>query len=182
MNSEGEGAAREGKPLGPFRAAPEFPPPRESLWPTLVWLGLAVVALGTVVFFATEGWKRQRAEDRSREARETLGRMARGAVASYERNGALCDSAGPVPAEVPAGRATRTTAEDWRDFECLGFSMTTAVHYQFSYARTEQGFVVTARGDQDGDGVFSMMTYEGRLTPHGTVSLSAQVQIVDEFE
>lgn len=111
-----------------------------------------------------------------------LGELARGAVAAYERDGKLCESVGPVPAEVPRGRRYQSTPQDWNAFACLRTTLPTPQYYQYSYTRTADGFVVTVRGDLDGDGIFSEFTQGGSFSSSGYLLLNEDTKYEAELE
>ena len=108
-----------------------------------------------------------------------IGAIARAALAAYERDGKLCDSAGPVPATVPPGRKYQSTPSDWNDFACLKYSLTMPQRYQYTYSRTGDSFVITARGDLDADGIFSEFTQRGTVSG-GRVVLDREITVKDE--
>jgi hypothetical protein len=118
---------------------------------------------------------------RGSEAKAMIGVIARAAVGAYERDGKLCDSAGPVPATVPSGRKHEPTPSDWNGFTCLRFSINLPFRYQYMYTRTGDSFVVTARGDVDGDGVFAEFS-QGGTVRDGRVVLDAEITVKDESE
>jgi hypothetical protein len=166
-------------------------------------------ALGTLAAAAFHGAHRYARNAKVAEARNTLGAIARGAVAAYERESMdnvhrLCDSAPPVPRRVMAGSTYAPSAAADADFEtgddrsgwhCLRFTMRSAIRYQYEYRRGgpykgpprggpdpgPAGFEVSAEGDLDGDGETSLFTITG--TPAGAeVKLAATMFVSDEFE
>lgn len=145
---------------------------------------LAIVALpvlGILAALSIYGVRRYLSSAKTTEAKNTVGAIARSAVVAYERHGKLCDSVEAVPATVPSGRRFQPTPSDWSGFACLGFTMTVPHHYQYAYTRTADGFVVTARGDIDGDGVFSEFSQYATVR-NGSVILHDKLIVKDEFE
>ena len=168
-------------------------------------------AIGTMSALAIYGVRRYLANAKAAEAKNTLGEIARDAVAAYEREGAggkhaLCGSALPVPASAAAvaGRKYQASAQDGVDYQvgsdgagwrCLRFALAQAQYYQYEYvagpgrpsaidpARTlEAGeFEAIARGDLDGNGTTSLFVRGGKVTARG-VTLSPQLYIANEFE
>ncbi len=153
--------------------------PSKSSWGTIVILiaviGLPAIALLGVV--SIYGVRRYIAAAKAHEARTSLGAIARKAEAVYKRDGRLCSSASaPVPEEptLIAARKYQSTPADWqRDegtgagFACLGLSMTTPQNFQYDYQATHEGFTATARGDLNGDGVYSSYRIEGVIESGG---------------
>jgi hypothetical protein len=168
-------------------------------------------ALGVVAAFATRGVRRYLVAAKSSEARNTVAAIARGAAASYEREGIdgahrFCSSAPSVPAGVPSGRKYQPNSADGQDFRsgdastgwrCLKFELTTPHYYQYSYRQGGDylgparggpdpgpfGFEAAAVGDLDGDGVTSLFTRTGRIDPRtGNVVLSPELFVADERE
>ena len=57
-------------------------------------------------------------------------------------------------------------SEWWKDapgFSCLGFEVPSPQYYQYNYTNSGTGFVGTARGDLNGDGVTSTFEIMGRV-------------------
>lgn len=135
------------------------------------------------------------------EAKNTVGAIARGAIAAYEResvSGAalapnasaahvVCDSARPVPQSVPKGTTHQpgtaagadfqsgTDAAGWR---CLKFDMVMPHYYQYDY-RHGGPYKGPARGGPDpGPGGFEISA-EGDLDGDGKTSLFTIVGRID---
>ena len=129
---------------------------------TLVELMIVVAIIGVLAALAIYGVRRYLSSAKSAEARNTIGAVNRGAVASYERenagselvaegqlgtqaNHALCTSAAKVPvAGVPAGKKYQPNTAAGQDFNagtptqgwvCLRFSMNEAHYYQYNYSQ-----------------------------------------------
>jgi type IV pilus assembly protein PilA len=182
----GYGPSGPWPPQGPpnYYAPPGYPPPKKGGGPWAVIGVLAIVAipvLGVVSALAIYGVRRYLVSAKNVEAKNTVGAIARGAAAAFERDGKLCESAGPVPAKVPSGAKYQSSPSDWTAFSCLRFSMTMPQYYQYSYTPTSNGFVVTARGDLDGDGVFSEITQRATVT-NGRVVVEPELVLKDPFE
>ncbi len=122
------------------------------------------------------------AKQRSAEAMEMFNRLAGGASRAYDRDGTLCESVGPVPAEVPRGRYYQPTPQDQDAFACLRISLPARQYYQYTYTRTADGFVVTVRGDLDGDGVLSEFSRSGRFSAAGYLLLAEDTKFEAELE
>lgn len=168
-----------------------------------------IVLVGTLAALAIFGVRRFLVASKTSEAKNTIGAIARGARASYERepfaegsetaSHALCKSAIAVPSFVPAGvKYQPATSADFdtgdRDtgWKCLRFSMTQPFYYQYHYQQGAgylaaaaspgpDGYEAAARGDLDGDGDTSLFSVTGRVTS-GTVVQSTSVHVENESE
>jgi type IV pilus assembly protein PilA len=197
-------------PYGP----PQGPPPPAKKTPDwlviMVVLGVGgVVLVGTLAALAIYGVRRYLASAKSSEAKNTIGAIARGARASYERESirgsdgsahVLCKSATPVPTSVASGMKYQPrsgggdfdTGDAETGWRCLRFSMTQPIYYQYHYqqgsgyltpsARPDpDGFEAAARGDLDGDGDTSLFSISGSAAG-GTFTVSPSIYIEDELE
>lgn len=163
----------------------------------LVPIGLAVV--GVVAALGIYGTSRYIAAAKSAEARMTLGRMSKDAVAAYNREelqegstqlgkGAvpihrLCASASrSVPSSIEAvrGRKYQSSPAEWTSdppnagFTCLKFALQDPQYYMYSYQSTpgpNGEFTATANGDLNGNGVASTFTLSGKLETSGNASM-----------
>ncbi len=170
--------------------------------------GMETAVVGVAAALAIYSVRRYLAAAKTAEAKSTVAAIARGALAGFEREHTsgpmhqLCDSAPPVPAQVPAG--TKHAPGDAFDsgderggWRCLRFSLTTPHYYQYEYRRGgpykgparggpdpgPHGFEASAEGDLDGDGVTSLFTRTGTIDPRTEqVVLSPTIFIADEFE
>jgi type IV pilus assembly protein PilA len=128
---------------------------------TLVELMIVVAIIGILAALAIFGVRRYVASAKTSEARNTIGAIARGAVAAYERenadnqilaNGAsstaaaqvLCASASAVPASAASvqGHKYQPSTADGADFntgsptagwKCLKFQLSQPMYYQYGY-------------------------------------------------
>jgi type IV pilus assembly protein PilA len=185
MNQPSQGPGYGPPGYGPSGYGPPgYHPPPKSGGPWAILGVIAIVALpvlGILAALSIYGVRRYMSSAKSSEAKNTIGAIARSAMVAYERDGKLCDSAGPVPASVPSGRKFQPTPSDWSGFACLGFSLSQPHRYQYTYTRTADGFEVTARGDLDGDGVFAEFTQRATLKGDRVV-LHDKIDVKDEFE
>lgn len=190
------------------------PPPQAQKFP--VWIIIVIVfavggvlAVGVLAALGIYGTRRYIGAAKTAEAKNTLGAIARGARASYERETAdpaaphkLCGSAITVPSAVPAGTKYMpgsgvgldfNTGDAENGWQCLKFTMTQPIYYQYSYHRGSgyvgpasqspgpDGFEAAARGDLDGDGKTSLFVLTGQAAG-GTVSVRTSMYIEDEME
>jgi hypothetical protein len=163
----------------------------------------AATLFGGGAALATYGFRQYMVSAKTVEAKNTLGAIARGAVAAWEREHPdarnvthkLCESATPVPADVPKGSKYQPSAEQGKDFltgdqhkgwRCLRFEMVSPFRYRYAYragggykgpARGgpdpgAKGFEASAEGDLDGDGKTSLFTITGKPGKNGTIELS----------
>ncbi|MBL8744537.1 MAG: fimbiral protein pilA [Myxococcales bacterium] len=170
----------------------------------------AVATVAALTATSIFGVRRYLTASKTAEAKNTIGAIARGAVAGYERETgastthALCKSAQAVPTVVPSGTKYQPSADPGKDYEtgtslsgwrCLKFTITNPHYYQYDY-RTggnykgpkrglpdpgPNGFEASAEGDLDGDGKTSLFTLTGRVI-NGVVKLDTQLNVADELE
>lgn len=156
----------------------------------LAIVGAGILIGGILVVLGIYGTRKYIANAKTAEARNTLGMLSKDAVSAYEAEelallgGApvhrLCASAShPVPLldSMVSGRKYQSTSSDWlgdkpinAGFSCLKFEMMSPQYYQYDYKRTGTGssegdrFDAIARGDLDGNGVFSTFTATGQIS------------------
>lgn len=195
-------------------APPAGPPPAPKKMPVwvivlIVVAGGALVLLITLGSLAIFGMRRYLAAAKTSEAKSTIGAIARGARASYDRESLgeggeaahrLCKSAVPVPSRVPSGvkyqpaasGADFDTGDAETGWKCLRFSITQPIYYQYHYQQGSgyvvpstdpgpDGFEAAAVGDLDGDGETSIFSVTGRVTG-GAVVQSPTIHIENEVE
>lgn len=140
---------------------------------TLVELMIVIAIIGVLAALAIYGVRRYLASAKTSEAKNTIGAIARGAKASFERetaaselivaaaggnstgaSHALCATATPTPATVPVGTKYQPGSGNGVDFDsgdsvtgwkCLKFSMTQAVYYKYTYTKGSSP-LTTAKG------------------------------------
>ena len=111
--------------------------------------------------------------------------MPQGGDASSQSSHRLCGTALPVPAAVPQGVKYQPSSKAGADFnsgdehngwQCLSFELSQPIYFQLSYAKNASPmapdnaakcatncFEAGARGDLDGDGVFSRFAMTGHI-------------------
>ena len=154
-----------------------------SRWNTallLVIIGIIVVLVSAIAARDSLAREREWFEDVARERLGTpvyaealyvLPRIGALAVASHKKRGSFCSSSShPVPDEVArvANKKFATSDDDWRfdertqsGFACLQWAFQGPQLYQYDYRSDGHSFVVIARGDRDGDGVYSTFRLRG---------------------
>ena len=133
----------------------------------------------------------------TREAKNAVGAMARGAAAAYERERfvgnntqsvhSLCSSAVDVPSKVPRGVKYQPSSASGKDYEsgtadagwrCLKFAMTLPHAYQYSY-RQGGNYKGPSRGGPDPGPDGFEVSAEGDLDGDGKTSLFTYTGTVD---
>jgi type IV pilus assembly protein PilA len=169
------------EPAGGFGAAEKYedePMPGQrrrgaSTSSAIVIIGVVLLLVGVVVPGAIYGLRRYLAVAKTAEARVTLQAMAAAASARWSRDRRICPSASsPVPRDVWTIQAKKymSLPAEWNvdrpidaGFACLGFHMDRPQYYQYEYHATATELELTARGDLDGDGVFSLYRIRGHV-------------------
>jgi type IV pilus assembly protein PilA len=166
------------------------------------WKRLAVTGLASagLVYLCSSGLsvmgsgKFKRAA-KSVEAKHHVGVMARDVTEAFlaeNPDGSrhrLCPSASkPVPelASAIGGKMYQSSAAEWQidkeanaGFACLQFFMDEPQRYQYAYEATDNSFVVRARGDLNGDGIYSTFEISGKVEG-GKIILAAMVETSPE--
>jgi len=114
---------------------------------------IVVVVLAGVMFAMYFAVHRQVVHGKTMEGRTALLDIGRGAVAAYDKDRTLCPTATPAPAKLDTcvsaaqgGTGYQSMHTEWNGFACLGFEVTGPQHYQYTYERTDDGFVARANG------------------------------------
>lgn len=190
---------------------PMAPQPARKGMPVWVIILIVVVVGGVMVLgvlsaLAIFGVRKYMASAKTAEAKNTVGAISRAAAAAYERAadasgaaGTLCRSATPVPVAVPRGNKYVSATADWDGsdpavgWKCLKFEMIQPIYYQYHYnqgsgyvaastAPGPTGFEAAAVGDLDGDRTNSLFSRVGKPDASGTLVVSTQLYIENEFE
>ncbi len=148
----------------------------------------AAQLIGMLTALAVHGVNRYLESVKVVEAKNTIGAIARGAVASYERELAtpsgkvehrLCGAAAAVPQAVPKGTTYQPSTKAGEDFEvgdtktgwrCLRFVMTSPIRYQYEY-KVGSGYKGPARGGPNPGPKGFEVSAEGDLDGDGKTSL-----------
>lgn len=145
----------------------------------IVLLVIALPVLLLVLVGGIFGTRKYIANAKTAEAKNVLGALAKDAVVAYEGGDGLdgkrrlCPSASrPIPADrnMVSGKKYMSTASEWTadreanaGFACLKFQLDTPQYFQYEYEATATGFTARARGDLNGDGVFSTYEVQGQI-------------------
>jgi hypothetical protein len=93
------------------------------------------------------------------------GVMALGGTEGIAR--ALCDTADPVPEDVPAASKYQSQPSDWNGvgWSCLRFTMDGPQYYRYTYTETtaDTAFTALAEGDLNANGAFSEFRMTGAV-------------------
>jgi hypothetical protein len=116
-----------------------------------------------VVFLARQIW--------AAEARNNIGQIARDNVDAYKRDGKLCPSGAPIPAELPVpGTKYQSTKEEWNGpgWGCLHFMIIDPMFFQLRYETSGPELTITAHAIfPGGDGRSTDATFVIRGHAHG---------------
>ena len=87
-----------------------------------------------------------------------------------------------VPSTVPAGTKIKTRPSDWASSMCwaaLGFELNDPQYYQYQYRKSgfdvDSQFTARARGDLNGNGVYSTFEMVGYVDDNGAVRKGAGI-------
>ncbi len=160
---------------------------------TLVELMIVVAIIGVLAALAIYGVKKYVASAKSAEARNAIGRIAKDASSSYNREGmpagvlalggqaassnAICTTAATtVPAAATGIKGTKfqSSPAEWAKgsqtagWACLKFSMQDPQYFMYGYSAVGSSalgdsFTATANGDLNGDGVLSVFSMTGSI-------------------
>ena len=156
---------------------------------TPVELAIGVALAGSLAAVAVPAFFRELHASRFVEPSEGLAKIGALAVAFAEANGRFPDSAPLTPAIPPRGTkdADPPGAWDTPTWKALAFRPAAegVPHaYAFSFDSTSGGtaFVAQARGDLDGDGIFSTCEVRGHARPGEKPALAPGMYVEQELE
>lgn len=162
---------REETAGGSFIGPTTAPFPRRGVPAWITGFLVTLACLGTLGVGATYALRSYIDHVKTAEARIELAKMAKGAVAAYERDGRICPSASePVPANPQHSDKYQSRKLDWEidrernaGFWCLGYDKTSVQHFQYEYVATPTTFTARARGVVRGDGPLEVIEATGEL-------------------
>jgi type IV pilus assembly protein PilA len=163
---------------------------------------VGIVLVGILAVLAIYGVRKYIANAKTAEARNSLGEIAKDGAAAYEAERPdgtrrLCPSASsPIPARIGSVRGMKymSTPTEWSadekrnaGFYCLKFSMSTPQYFMYGYkahgtSSPGDGFVGTANGDLNGDGVASTFEITADVGAGGDLHVAPMIRETDPEE
>jgi type IV pilus assembly protein PilA len=185
----------------PYQSGPPMPPQQQKkgfpIWVIilLVVFVLGVVFIGILAALGIYGTRKYLAAAKTAEAKNSIGAIARDALAAYENEQViagksvthhLCETASPVPASIAAVKGLKymPSSASGADFnsgdaqtgwQCLRFSMTSPIYYRYQYHK-DTGYVGPGRAA--GPHGFEASA-QGDLDANGTLSTFAMTGVVE---
>lgn len=150
-------------------------------------LAIGFALVGSVLAVAIPSFSRELQASRFVEPTAGLARLGEAACAYAEQVGTLPDAAPLTPEAPPRGRRAVDPPGTWDHptWTALSFraSEEGAPHaYAFAFDKTDIGFVATARGDLDGDGVLSTFEIRGQAYDGKPLAVVPGMYVEAEFE
>jgi hypothetical protein len=141
-------------------------------------------AAASVAIYSVRSYLRKA---KTAEAKSVLGQIARGYVASWEKDASKTRakkklvSFPAVPKAVPMGTKYQSSASDWKAWQPIGFSLDAPQYFQYEVraAKDGQSADIIARGDLNGDGKtsqFRLIVKVDRTGGGDTLTVSPNVE------
>lgn len=154
---------------------------------TAIELAIGAALFGSVAAVAVPAFVHELHASRFSEPIDALTRMSTSTIAYAERTHSVPDSAPLTPGAPARGHAEAVPPETWSHptWKALGFQAAPdgvpfAFAYQFDGQRA--GFVATAHGDLDGDGVYSTFEMRGSAAPGEPLKIEPGMYVESELE
>ena len=154
---------------------------------TPIELALGVSLMGCITAVAVPAFIREVHASRFVEPTEGLARLQTSALAYAEVNARFPDSAPLTPKAPPRGTKEADPPGTWDaptwkvlDFRAAPEGIPHA--YAFAFESSSGGFIARARGDLDGDGIFSTFEVRGAIGPDRKAAMQPGMYVEAELE
>lgn len=154
---------------------------------TPIELAIGTALLGSVAAVAIPAFFRELHASRFSEPIDALNRMSIATIHYAEQSHKLPDSAPLTPAAPARGHKEPGTADTWSHptWKALAFQAAPdGVPFAYAYQFDAQpaGFVATAHGDLDGDGIYSTFEMRGTASAGEPLKIEPGMYVESELE
>lgn len=156
---------------------------------TPIELAIGIALAGSLAAISIPAFVRELHASRFVEPTEGLARLGASAIAYAEANGKFPESAPLTPQVPPRGQKAVDAPGTWDapGWKTLAFraapeGVPHAYSFSFESVGSGSGFVATARGDLDGDGILSTFEVRGHAVPGSPPRLDPGMYVEAELE
>jgi hypothetical protein len=156
---------------------------------TPVELAVGAALVGSLLAVAIPTFVREMHASRLVEPIDGLARIGRNAVAYADANNRFPDSAPPTPATPPRGKKEADPPGTWDtptwkalDFRPASEGAPHAYSFSFEAPKPTEAFAARARGDLDGDGLYSLFEIRGTMVPGEKAKVVPGMYVESELE